>query len=542
VTNPLLNRQRTLGILTVACVAAGVVWRGFGLGTFPGLDPDEVEGVLAWFRDPPILWYVYPTGRPHLNPLAPLLHWPFHMLMAPSAWGVRMPGLIAGLCAIPIAFFALRRAFGARTAALTTMLVSAAPFLVAYSRQAWDLAYVPAFAALIIGTAFAGRPRLTAALVAFGVLVHPTMVCVVPIAAAPTVVDLWRRSTGSSRSVRLRSLLAFGALLTYAAVFLGLMLFAAKLPLRVESLSLLLRDIQDRASDWTLIQTFFSCFWHAMAGDLVYAEFLGGDMQLDAVWPAIATTAFFVASAGLLWKQGRTDRLVFLVALLLGVAGQFITVGNYDLLIPLKERYFLWAALPVCVALVFFLEAVTERLGAPVLSAVAVLALTVTWFVSFQIGYFSPFSRWGGESASLDYRTAPVQPKARVLEIVAQNRRSPEGPAWLFVGEPRLELVLEYLASADPSVRVLNLGRVLYQHQRDNQSDLGAGDVTGSSNVFFVDYLWQEVTGEIREVHALSERTVESAVAPWKAERIGTVTTTAGSPLFGVWRLSLPPK
>lgn len=531
---------RAVAIATIAAAVLGALWRGLYFGTFPGLDPDEVEGVLAWFRDPPIYWYIYPTERPHLNPLPPLLHWPVHALASPSAWTVRLPELLVGISAIPIVFVSLRRVFGSRTAALASVLVSAAPFLVAYSRQAWDLAYVPAFSAMVIGAAFARRRWLAAGLAVFSVLVHPTMVCLLPIAAAPTVVDFWRQASSSTRATWRRSLVMIGAALAYFAAFLGLMLLAAKLPLTIESASTLLGDIQRRASDWPLVQTFFSCYLHVMTGVLVYAEFLGTAVALDSMWPAVVVPAIFGASAWLLWRQGQKDRFVYLVALLLGIAGQFMTTGVPDLLIPLKERYFLWAALPTCVALVFLFEAFADSLRKPAVSIALVAVVATGWFVSFQLEYFTPFSRWGGESASLDYRAAAVQPKAQVLEIVSRNRRAQTGPVQVFVGEPRLHLVLQYLASGDPSWRILNLGRVLYQHQTDNTSDLANADVMRSPDVFFVDYVWNEVTGDIREVHALSERPVESVIAPWRHERIGTVTTAAGSPLFGVWRL-LPP-
>lgn len=530
-----------------ACLvlAAGVVFRLYRLDVFPGLDPDEVEGALAWFRDEPVLWYVYPSGRPHLNPLAPFVLWPFAALADPSAWVVRMPAVLAGLALLPATFVLVRRAFSATAALPATLLVAAAPFLIAYSRQGWDLAYVPVFTAIALGLAYQRRLRTTMAALTGLALIHPTAAFVGILAAAPFVVDLWRRATQTASPGVWRAGLAAACLLLYAAVTLALSAFTSEVPLRPGHVSGLVRLAVDRLAAPGLVDLFAGASWHALTGPQIYAEFLGSAVPGGRVWPAAALAALWALGVFVFRRDRRHNALVLLVALPAALLAQYVAIGQPDLLVPWKVRYFLWSAVPACWLLACVIDAAFSRWSPRQAALPVAVVISSLWLASFYGSYLRPLATGGGQSASLDYRAATVQPRAQVLDIV-RSQRTGDAPATLFAGEGRLHLGLLYLASGDASVHVRNLGRPYYQTQQDDAGhlqalyDMDAGDRFDVVDVFFVDYTWGEVPGTLREIHAEAARPAAGVVAPWQLEEVGRVTTSGGAPLLTVWRLVRP--
>jgi len=530
--------ERRWFALACIVIAIGTIWRVYRINAFPGLDPDEVEGALAWFRDGPILWYVYPSGRPHLNPLAPLVLFPFAALGNPAAWVVRMPAVIAGIALLPAIFFVTRRTFGHPVAVTATVFASTMPILVAYSRPGWDLAYVPVVTAIVLGFAFAQKLIGTGIALGLLALVHPTVAFVAPIAAAPFLRVWWIKAGAQRHSVLWRTTLAFLCVLAFASVFVTLAAFAADIPMTPAEAPRALALVGERLVDSATIAVFITAFWQALGGTYVYAEFAGGHVMAPALWPGIVVLVLCAGTAFLLRREGKTTEMALVIALPCALLAQYVSMGTDEVSSPLKERYFLWSAVPCCWALAFLLHAVGSRLKMARLVLPVALLAGILWLGAFYLGYFRPFEKSGGLSASLDYRTAIPQPKVRVLEIVGRERRYPETVATVFVGEARLELVLTYLASRDRSVRIRNLGRTLYQHQRSDIAALTEIYALPPRDVFFVDYAWNDLPGEIREIHRLAARTPQAAVGPWTAREIARINTTGGESLLKVWRLS----
>jgi 4-amino-4-deoxy-L-arabinose transferase-like glycosyltransferase len=111
------------------------------------------------------------------------------------------PDLLWGVFTLPLLFFLLKRLVAAPTAVFLTALASVSPFLVSFSRFAWNPNSLPFFT-----TAFAlsfikaleekGRPRwvfLAIASAAFGMLTHLHFVALIGLAGGLVLFLLWRR-------------------------------------------------------------------------------------------------------------------------------------------------------------------------------------------------------------------------------------------------------------------------------------------------------------------------------------------------------------
>jgi 4-amino-4-deoxy-L-arabinose transferase-like glycosyltransferase len=504
----------------VACVVVlvGVAWRVWGLDAFPGLDSDEVEGVLAWLRDPPLYLYVYPSGRPHLNVLAPLLHWPFEALFGPAAWTVRLPALLLGVATIPTTYLMFKRPFGREVAWSAAVLVSAAPFLVAYSRVSWDPAFIPVFSVLLIGLAFNRRWWATGVCAALLAVIHPTTLCLLPLAAAPLIRDQWVMAAHRPRPVWWRVALATAGVAAYLGIYVGLAVIS-------------------HSVGWGSPETFAAMVWEGLTGAVVYAEFLGATHALTLDWRALTAGALCLAGGVILWRQAAWDRRLVLVGVVLGLLGQFISFGTEDLLTPLRARYFLWAMVPLCLLVAMVAQAVATRVRAPQAASWLCIGLATVWLWTFHTQYLDTFVRTGGTSPTLDYRAATVQPKQLVLDAIRRHIGASDQTVTLFVGEPRLHLALTYLASEDPRIDVQNLGARLYSHQNDGHDRLRRDFQSRAAPALFVDYDWDHLDGHVREIHALAARPVSAAVAPWTPTPLTTITTADGRPLLTIWRL-----
>ncbi len=526
-----MSRDRWWIAALTGIVATGAYFRVAHLDSIPGLNPDEVEVVLQWFRDSIIPWYVAPSGRPHLNPLGPVLLWPFATFAEPSPWVVRAPAVLAGLAVMPATYSCARRAFGREIAVCATMLVASAPLLIAYSRVGWDPAFVPVFAALAVGFAMARRPLASAAAIALLVVIHPTGAYVSIVSAAPFIHDRWVRQ-GAGRIGR-KVMLGFACVIafTLCTVALSLAMEGGSPWMPVQHLA-----------DFSGAVTFAGGFAHALYGDLIHAGFAGGPEPPSA--PVIAfSLAVCAAGAGvLLAAMRRTNEAFLLAGLVSALAAQYLSQGP-DAALMFRERYLLWAAVPACLVAAAVIQAVADSLSVGRWAQAGAFGIASFWLVAFNAGYLQPFHQTGGESGVLDYRTAKPDPRSSVLDQVRAQRRHPELPAQLFVGEPRLELGLLYLASNDPQVEVRNIGRVLYRYyQRDDRSELARAYEAGSAarDLFFVDYDWARLPGVVRDLHRPVANTPAAIVSPWVLTEIADITTAGGRPLLKLWRLSRP--
>lgn len=504
------------------------------------MNPDEVEIVLQWFRGDPIYWYLAPSGRPHINPLAPLLLFPFATTAEPAIWVVRMQALLAGVAVLPLVFLQASRLFDRSTALYATLLVGSLPAHIAYSRLGWDPAFVPLTSAAAVFFAYRRRWLWMCGAAALLVLIHPVSVLILPVLAAPIVADLLVRTDHSGRS-RARGLLIAGSVVAYVLLILvALRLFAggASVPGGPTTVGAVLA----RASDATAITEFLSGFWRIMFGSLVYAGFAGGGDGLPSLWPGRLLACVWVAGAWLLARRQRRLELAMLVGLGLALFAQYLVQDTMPVLV-LNERYVLWALVPACLVLLALIEATGALTGLQRFTPVVVSLLTIFWLGSFWLFYLRPFETSGGSSLVLDYRTSNPEPKVQVLDVVQRERRHPELPSLLFVGETRLELGLLYLASARTDIEVKNLGYVGYRYyQEDDHSDLAEAYgryADRPQDVFFVDYAWDDgLSGSAPFIPPPVRSSLEKVTAPWKADRIRTIHTPDGRALIVVWRLT----
>jgi hypothetical protein len=520
--------ERLWSAVTCAVVGTGSLLRCYQINAFPGLNPDEVEIALQWFRHPVIYWYVAPSGRPQVNPLELILLWPFAAFAAPAPWVVRMPAVLAGLLLLPVTFVVMSKAFDRSTATLATLLVSSAPVLIAYSRLGWDPAFIPVVTALAIGFAFRRRWVWTSVSMMLLALIHPTAVFLIPIVAAPLIVQLWRCSDASQH----RALWPVGlTLVSIASVVLAIA--ASDLRIALETMAHRLGDV------WSAAE-FASGYWHVLEGSLIYVGFLGGRTPPPALGTGLVFITVCASGTYLLWRQGRVDAATLLVTLPFALFAQYLTMGAQPSS-ELHERYVLWAVVPSCLAIGFVIQAVCARLQVP--SLVVALVLSLFWMGSFYSNYLQPFEHTGGTSVALSYRSAIPQPREQVLAVIRSLRQYPATNAKVFVGESRLHLGLMYLASQDKGLDIRNLGSVFYWHfQSDDRPDLLKSYEQYDSrpyDVFFVDYAWEELEGGVQGVPEAG-RPVATVVAPWTARELQAIHTPDGRPLLKIWRLSRP--
>jgi hypothetical protein len=377
----------------------------------------------------------------------------------------------------------------------------------------------------------------TGALVAMLVVVHPSAVFAVPWLAAPLLMHLWERRP----SARERTLLIGGTAAAYVALILALVGHFKGLPIQSANLPELLRLLVDTLTDLSGWASFLSGFGLALDGGLVYAGMVEWDTSLPVAAPAIVVSMAFVAGGGLLWNLGRTRAFGLWVGLAVGLISQYLTQGT-DATAILKERYVLWAAVPACIAASTLVSALFSRAkwqGAAILCAAA---LGVAGLMSFYSSYTVPFERGGGKSRVLDYRSASPEVKEQVVAAVQRLRAHPETVTDVFVGEARLQLGLRYLASADRSVQIRNLDRVLYRHYQKNDAvlldHLLARQATNPTDVFLVDYLWDEGPGRRSPQPRTSSPVLEGLAVRWTVDLADAIRTPDGIPLIGVWRLA----
>jgi 4-amino-4-deoxy-L-arabinose transferase-like glycosyltransferase len=531
--------------VTCTVVAISALLRCYKLGTIPGLNPDEVEITLQWFGERPIYWYIAPSGRPHINPLAPVLLFPFVMLAHPAPWVVRMPALLAGLALLPVTFFVVSKAFDRLTAVIATVLVSSLPLHIAYSRLGWDPAYVPLVTTLALGFALQRRWGWAIFFTLLLALIHPISLFVAPIVAGPAMWQLWSNTSDSSHEKLKRISLILVAVTAYAMMVLLALATSRDVPREAKNLTGLFGLIGERLGDLQGLSQYFSGYWHALEGTLIYSGFVGGNPPIPTMWSVPLLACLFAGGAYFLWRQRKVTEAILLISLPIALTAQYLTQGQGATEV-LRERYILWATVPSCLAGAVLLNGVCVRLGAAKYAPIVASALSVFWLSSFYMFYLRPFEANGGISPVLDYRLAKAPGKEQVIEIIKNQRQYPEKKSIVFVGETRLHLVLVYLASKDKYLDVKNLGEVEYPHyQKYDEPDLweSYGQYTdGPQDIFFVDYAWDEgLPGDVVWfIPHPTGKSLDKVTAPWKADKLQTVCTPNGGPLITIWRLSRP--
>lgn len=521
-----------------AIAMAGAFFRLFRLNVLPGLNPDEVEVVMQWFRKPIVFWYISATGRPLLDPIGPILLWPFVKLASPAPWLVRVPAVISGIAALPVVFWFVYRKFGSSVAISSTILAAVSPLMISYSRIGWDPAYVPVLTALVIGFAFTQRGILGILSMILLFLSHPTGIFVGMMVMPLLFLQSQNNYVRFPRKFTHKVMLAVIFLVVCVGVIGALIMAAEQFTIDAANIFAI---IISRLFSLRGIILFIGAYIQTIGGPWIYATFSGG--PIAEATPIMVGFFFFCILFGgwIFWNKRKINEFTVLASFIFALFSEYLSFG-LDGAAIYRERYLLWAVIPTCIIISLIIQAICDSFKQEKWGPFVVASIGTIWLISFYLGYMHPLLYEGGNSAVLDYRTSIREPKVMVLDFIRDHRKHPESAAVVFVGESRLELGLMYLASQDSELEIKNLGKVFYRYfQHDDRSDLlRIYNETAISprDVFFVDYDWDYLSGPVRAIHKPAADSAGDAVAPWKTGDAVTVKTAGGRPLLKIWRLS----
>ncbi len=447
---------RILLVLNLAAiVAVAVCFRLARLGSVPGLNADEyfcLVSFQALVSGDPTLGLFVPTGR-ILDLFYAVPAYLFDLVLPHTAATIRAPAAFSGLLMAAVAFPLLRKSCSTFVAAVVTVLAVVMPIHISYSRVGWEYSQIPLAALLVVACALKGRVWIAAAALAVGILVHPAIAYLAPMLGFV----LFQQLLGEKR------LTLFAVPLGLGALFTGVLFFAMRS---------LASDVRGMLSE--------------VPGNLLAAQKLGAFVQLYANLfgagvarqnlsdvPVIvfdAANAAFLAANAVLYlayfatfgarrkrdaHAGRELAVVF--GLLAAIAGFYLTRGPAGVTPP-YERYALFLVMPTLIVLAVMVEslATTAPRQGLALAAACAIAWGLLW--EFKTGYFDYFEKTGGENAHLTYRTNEVDPKDAAYRWVRARGPAPV----IYVKEWRTYWPVHYVASVDPSTRVVSLSKTLW--------------------------------------------------------------------------------
>ncbi|MHB1034147.1 MAG: glycosyltransferase family 39 protein [Pirellulales bacterium] len=456
--------RRLLVLNGLALIAVAVFFRVWKLDHVPGINGDEAwSGVLAlsFLSGEPIAWRT-PTGNLlnifYLGPLAAL-----HACFPPSFLLLRIVAVASGLAALVANYRLARRAFGARTAAVSTLLLAVLPINLAYSRFGWDASQS------LLATVLVMYPALTAgldskhqarwiimALAAFAaaVLVHPTNVFTAPLVAVPLC---WQGRALVARRLdpRRARLTTWLPAWTFLGLASGLALWIARHWIAVACHRLIEpRQVLEFVTSYVRLFSGVTVYRYIPGSRLPHiGESTGWGLDLDPYDLATALVAGFVALG--LYRAIRRARPATETCLLVGWAATavaFFLIAGPRGLMPHFERYGICLIAPAAVLLA---RGAVEWLETPGQARwTAILFAAVAWCMlgGFYLNYFRFFEQTGGRSQAT-FRTGPTEPKLAAFRLLASDRR-PAQPLHILAGEWWNYWPLRYLAFPDPEVRV----------------------------------------------------------------------------------------
>ncbi len=446
-------------IANVVALLAVAVWlRIDHLGNIPGINGDEAwSGVQAmrWLHGQTVSWRT-PTGNPvNVFFLVPQigLHWSF----GPSFTLLRSVAVASGILTLVANYALCRKAFDARTAAISTVLLAILPIDIAYSRFAWDASQSVLATSLVMYLALLHLADSKSAhlvsipgtlALAAAIIVHPTNLFALPLLLVPAiykrreqVLSLLQNTAISARPSMLVVLLAASALVAYAAW----------LALAGEH-GHPLREAPAFAANYLRLLSGATVF------EYISGAPLGSSNASWAAWLSPFCNLLFAALVVLaLWGlvhrlvegSGIADRCLGLSWLVM-LVGFFVVAGPGSIA-PHFERYGMCliapAALLVSRGLAWWWESRRRGWVDAVLAGGAWL-----WLAAFYLGYFVFIEQTGG-AAHRTFRTAEVEPKLAAFQFV-RSHSEPDRPLCIVCDEWWNYWPVAYLASNDPRVRV----------------------------------------------------------------------------------------
>ena len=454
---PALDVWRIALVVNLAAiVAVGLYFRLARLGSVPGLNADEyfcLVSFQALVSGDPTLGLFVPTGR-ILDLFYAVPAYLFDLVLPHTAATIRAPAAFSGLLMAAVAFALLRKTRSTFVATVVTVLAVVMPIHISYSRLGWEYSQIPLAALLVVACALKGRVWIAGVALAGGILVHPAIAYLAPMLGFVIAQQL----LGKKKPARL------------AAIGLGVgALFTGLLFLAMRSLA---GDVRGMLGE--------------IPGNLLAGQKLGAFLQLYANLfgagvarqnlsdaPVIVFDAFhsaFLAANAMLYLAyfatfgARRKRdadagreLAVVCGLLAAIAGFYLTRGPAGVTPP-YERYALFLVMPTLIVLAVMVErlATTAPRQGLALAAACAIAWGLLW--EFKTGYFDYFEKTGGENAHLTYRTNEVDPKDAAYRWVHARGPAPV----IYVKEWRTYWPVHYVASADPSTRVVSLSKTLW--------------------------------------------------------------------------------
>lgn len=484
------DRERLIvSALIVALLGTAICFRLMYLSSMPGVSGDE-----GWWGVQANAWA---SGRPYEatttsgNPIDLFFLVPValvHELAPPSFLVLRAVPAFVNLLALPVAFWFVRRLYGAPTAWIHTVGLAILPTAIAHSRICQDPSQSIFWTGIVIYLSLLGlkeRGRasvyLGTALLVFPIALwtHPTNVFIAPFLALPCVAAT-RQVLPSSRTRR--------AILFVAAASLVAVGLSVAWPA--------LRHLA--ASHDYLDKPWLSIAWARMTDGAQWLEFAANNVRLfngvtvyhyfsgarPATLPHDAGFAIVVGAAlwGLVLTPPARHRaldygLIFACAI---VWIGFYAFAGPQALRPHAERWGLCLVVPAILVLARGLAAWIEWRPPtrwPAIAAATLVAASV--LTSFYVNYFREFATTGGRS-HLTYVTAPSEPKQQALDLILARSGSFDRVTiitqqwWLF-------WPMAYLALEQPNVSV-RMGL-----QAERQPDLRETGRNG--RLYFVEFV-----------------------------------------------------
>jgi hypothetical protein len=444
-------------LVAAALLAVAVAFRGWDLGRVPGVNGDEAwYGVQAErMLHGGCVSLRTPTGNPW-NPFLMAPEVALHAVAEPSFTLLRVPALASGIVALMVNLVLCHRAFGPRTAWLTTLVHAVLPINIAYSRFAWDasqslLATLPVvYAGVLAYQERESRLRWTTIgllFLAAAKLVHPTNIFVAPFFSV-LIAAAWRdRIAEVARRPGLR--------------LLCLLLLAAS---ACAITALLWPRIAANIGSTANYTAFARRFGDLFSGVTVY-EYLSGSLifdgeqslaaairiGLDSLAIVVAALVAFALQRSIARGRSALDR--WLVVGWAASVVSFFVIAGPAAIAPHFERYAICLIAPTVLllgrGLQWWMRPTTHlaKATAPMLLAIGACLLLV-----FKSQYFDEFNRHGGRS-HLTFRTADVEPKQEAMDLMT-SQRSGQSPLLIQTSEWWLYWPLQYLAYAHEEVLV----------------------------------------------------------------------------------------
>jgi hypothetical protein len=484
------HRDRLIvSALIVALFGTAICFRLLHLSSMPGVSGDE-----GWWGAQANAWL---SGRPYEahttsgNPIDLFFLVPValvHELASPSFFVLRAVPALVNLLALPVAFWFVRRLYGATTAWIHTVALAILPTAIAHSRICQDPSQTIFWTGIVIYLSLLGlkeRSRtwvyLGTALVVFPIALwtHPTNVFIAPFLALPCV-GAARHMLPASRAGR-----AILIVVTTSLVAIGLFAAGFALPHLAASHEYLdqpwLSIASARMADGTQWLEFAANNVRLFNGVTIYHYFSGArpaTFPHDAGFVVVAGAAFW----GFLLTSAARHRaldygLIFAcVTMWIG----FYAFAGPQALRPHADRWGLCLIVPAILVLARGLAGWIEwRPRTRWLTIAAATLVATSLLTSFYVNYFGEFATTGGRS-HLTYVTAPTEPKQQALDLILARSGGSDRVTiitqqwWLF-------WPIAYLALEHPNVSV-SMGL-----QAERQPDLQ--ETARNGRLYFVEFV-----------------------------------------------------